>query len=98
MANFDPTKAYAWPAVEWAGTYSGPTDAAMLDESTSFDTTGFLNPIAGTFGWSLDLPDQTLSLTYTPSAVPEPGTLALTVLAGIVWARFWWRRWTPAAA
>ena len=80
MANFDPTKFYTWPAVEWAGTYSGPTNAAMLDATTSFDTSGFLNPIAGTFGWSLDLQDQTLSLTCA-SAVPEPGTLALVSVA-----------------
>ena len=55
----------------------------MLDASTSFDTSGFANPIAGTFGWSLDAADHTLSLTYTPSAVPEPGTLALAGFAAV---------------
>jgi hypothetical protein len=34
-----------------------------------------------TFGWSLDLADHTLSVTYTPIPVPEPGTLALVGLA-----------------
>src|SRR6266403_6152308 len=87
MANFDPTRSYSWLAAQWAGTYSGPTDAATLNAATSFDTSGFLNPIAGTFGWSLDPAGQTLSLTYSPSAVAEPGTLALVGLAaaGLGW-------------
>jgi autotransporter-associated beta strand protein len=88
MANFDPTRSYSWLAGQWAGTYSGPTDAAALNAATSFDTSGFLNPIAGTFGWSLDPAGQSLSLVYTPTAVPEPGTLALigvvTAVAGLV--------------
>ena len=46
---------------------------ASLDAATTFDTSGVVNPIAGNFGWSLDAADQTLSLTYTPTAVPEPG-------------------------
>jgi len=71
MDHFDPNSAYSWPAVLWAGTYSGPTDKALLDAATSFDTSGFLNPVAGTFGWSLG--GSSLSLSYTPSAVPEPG-------------------------
>jgi hypothetical protein len=88
MDHFDPLKSYVWPAVVWTGLYAGPTDAAMLDSSTAFDTTGFANVVAGNFGWSLDAGDHTLSLTYTPSAVPEPGTLALTGL-GLLTA---WRR------
>jgi autotransporter-associated beta strand protein len=83
MANFDPTKAYSWEAVAWVGAYSGPTDAATLDASTVFNTSEFANPIAGTFGWNLDPTAGTLSLTYTPSAVPEPGTLCLTGLSGL---------------
>jgi fibronectin-binding autotransporter adhesin len=86
MADFDPTHAYSWPAVRWTGTYSGPTDPTMLDAATAFDTSGFVNPIAGTFGWSLDQSDQTLSLIYTPSAVPEPGTMALVGAATLGWA------------
>ena len=87
MANFDPSQPYVWPAVRWDGIYSGPTDAAMLNAATAFDTSGIVNPIAGTFGWSLDLPGRTLSIVYTPSAVPEPGTLGLTALAGLVLVR-----------
>src|SRR5207302_4051774 len=77
MDHFHPTRSYLWPAVQWAGNYSGPTDVAALDAATAFDTSGFLNPVAGTFGWALDPAGHTLSLTYTPTAVPEPGTLAL---------------------
>jgi hypothetical protein len=83
MADFDPTQRYVWPAVQWAGNYSGPTDTATLDAATAFDTSGFLNPIAGGFGWQFDGADHTLSLVYTPSAVPEPGTLVLTAAAGL---------------
>jgi hypothetical protein len=81
MDNFDPSLPYSWPAVQWAGTYTGPTDPATLNAATLFDTSGFANPIDGVFGWSLDPVGQMLSLTYTP--VPEPGTLALSVLAGL---------------
>jgi autotransporter-associated beta strand protein len=86
MDHFDPNHFYVWPAAEWAGSYSGPTDAAALDAATSLDTSGFVNPVAGAFGWSLDPAGHTLSLTYTPSAVPEPGTLALLGAAGMGWA------------
>jgi hypothetical protein len=81
MADFDPTRSYDWLAVKWSGAYFGPDDAATLNADTAFDTSGFANPIAGTFGWSLDPTDQTLSLTYTPAAVPEPGTMSLIALA-----------------
>ena len=86
MADFDPSKPYSWPAVEWAGAYSGPTDPASLNAATAFDTTAFVNPIAGKFGWSLDLGSRSLSLTYTPSAVPEPGTTALLTVVAAGWA------------
>jgi hypothetical protein len=87
MADFDPSRPYSWLAAEWAGTYSGPTDVAALNAATTFDTSGFQNPIAGTFGWSLDPADHSLSLTYRPTAVPEPGTLALVgfAAAGLAW-------------
>jgi hypothetical protein len=50
MADFDPLRPYSWLAASWAGKYSGPTDPEALNASTAFDTTGFANPIAGTFG------------------------------------------------
>jgi autotransporter-associated beta strand protein len=83
MDHFNPNQAYSWSAVTWAGSYAGPTDAAALDASTAFDLSGFANPVAGRFGWALDLGGHNLSLTYTPSAVPEPGTLALGALAAL---------------
>jgi hypothetical protein len=88
MANFDPTQPYSWLAGEWTGTYSGPTDPAALDAATSFNTSGFVNPIEGTFGWSLDQADDKLFLTYSP--VPEPSSLALLGATGL--AAGWWRR------
>jgi autotransporter-associated beta strand protein len=92
MDHFDPSRSYQWPAVEWTGSYSGPADDGTLDAATAFDTAGFANPVAGRFGWSLDAADNTLSLTYTPTAVPEPGTLTLAGLAAVGWVRFWRRR------
>jgi autotransporter-associated beta strand protein len=81
MADFDSTRSYAWPAVHWAGIYAGPTDAAPLNAATVFDTSGFANPIQGTFGWSFDGGHETLDLVYTPTGVPEPGSLTLVAAA-----------------
>jgi hypothetical protein len=83
MSDFDLTRPYSWLAASWTGNYSGPADASALNAATAFDTTSFLNPIGGSFGLSLDTGGHSLSLTYTPSAVVEPGTLALTGLAGL---------------
>ena len=91
MADFDPNQPYSWPAARWAGTYFGPTGAAMLDADTAFDTSGFMNPFLGSFGWSFDAVAQTLSLTYTPTPVPEPGTLALASIAFVCGSAFWRR-------
>jgi autotransporter-associated beta strand protein len=88
LANFDPSKSYSWTAVTWTGAYSGPTDPAMLDAATQFNTGMFASPIAGTFGWQLDVAGKTLSLTYTPT--PEPGTFALLAAAAGGWLV--WRR------
>jgi hypothetical protein len=88
MADFDPARSYAWPAVTWAGIYTGPADGTALAAATTFDTSGFQNPVTGVFGWTLDAGSRTLSLTYTP--VPEPATLALTGAAAVAWVA--WRR------
>jgi hypothetical protein len=87
MADFDPTRSYTWLAAQWTGAYSGRTDAATLNADTAFDTSGFVNPIGGTFGWSLS--GSSLNLSYTPTPVPEPGTLALLGAAAAVG---WWKR------
>jgi hypothetical protein len=71
---------------------SQPTTAAP-DAATTFDMSGFNNPVDRTFGWSLDPASQTLSLFYTPSAVPEPGTFTLLGVAAVGWVTFWRRRW-----
>ncbi len=89
MADFDPNQSYSWTAARWTGSYAGPNDAATLDADTTFDTSGFANPIAGTFGWAVDSADQMLSLVYTPTPVPEPGTFALVAFAA---AAGWWGR------
>jgi hypothetical protein len=93
MAHFDSSQAYSWPAITWAGDYSGPAAPAALVAATRFDTTDFLNPVAGAFGWSLDSAGHTLSLTYTP--VPEPSTLALGALAAGGGLAVWRRRQRP---
>jgi autotransporter-associated beta strand protein len=92
MDHFDPTRPYSWPAVAWTGIYDGPTDTALLDAGTAFDTTGFANLVAGSFGWELNAADHTLSLTYAPSAVPEPGSFSLAALAATALASWRIRR------
>jgi autotransporter-associated beta strand protein len=84
MADFDPTRTYSWQAFQWSGAYAGPADDATLVASTVFDTSGFKNQLGGAFGWDLDAGGHSLSLVYTPSAVPEPGTLALVGLAAAI--------------
>ena len=83
MSDFDPTKSYTWKIFNYAGTYTGPTDTATLDASTIFDAAGFLNPHAGRFDWVLNQASQEMDLVFTPTAVPEPGTLSLLGVAGL---------------
>ena len=61
----------------------------MTTERDDFATPGSANPVAGSFGWNLEAAGQSLSLVYTPTAVPEPGTLALVGLAAAIVG---WRR------
>jgi hypothetical protein len=72
-------------AAQWSGAYSGPTDTATLDAATSFDTSGFVNNFNGTFGWTFG--GSSLSLSYTPTPVPEPGTLGLISIAALAGLR-----------
>jgi autotransporter-associated beta strand protein len=96
MDHFDRNQSYAWPAVMWTCSYAGPADDATLEASTAFDTSGFVNPIGGRFGWDLDAAGHMLSLTYTPTTVPEPSGLVLSglVAGGSVIIRRWRRRRT----
>ena len=83
MSDFDPTKSYVWKLFAYQGTYTGPTDTATLDASTVIDDSGFLNPHNGRFDLVLNQSSQEMDLTFTPTAVPEPGTLSLLGLAGL---------------
>jgi hypothetical protein len=89
----DGDQAYAWPVITFAGTYTGPTDSVTLTADTLFDLSQFQNPHTGTFTMQFDGMNKSIDLVYTPSAVPEPGTLALAGMAAIGWVTFWRRRW-----
>jgi PEP-CTERM motif len=67
-----------------------PDDSQERIVSTAFETSNIVSRMIGRFGWSLDPADHTLSLTYTPTPVPEPGTLAFVGLAAAGLAC--WRR------
>jgi hypothetical protein len=93
MSDFDPHLKYTLAVVHMdpAGTYTGPTDSATLTASTNFDVGLFankdagnnpINPAAFSFQW--DPANTNLNLIYSPTAVPEPGTLALTALGAII--------------
>jgi fibronectin-binding autotransporter adhesin len=83
MGHFDPNLSYTWRLFQYQGTYSGPTDSATLDASTIFDASGFLNTHPGRFDWVLNQAAKEMDLVYTPTAVPEPGTLSLVGLVGL---------------
>jgi hypothetical protein len=93
MSHFDPTQSYLWKLFSYEGAYTGPTDTASLDASTVIDDGGFLNPHAGLFDLVLNTASREMDLTFTPTAVPEPGTLALAGMAAIGWVSYWRRRW-----
>jgi hypothetical protein len=85
MTDFDSSQSYSWRLFAYAGSYTGPTDSASLDASTNLDTSGFLNPHGGRFDLALNQAAKEMDLIYTPTAVPEPGTLALLSAAGMGW-------------
>jgi hypothetical protein len=83
MSDFDPTQSYLWKLFSYEGAYTGPTDTASLNASAAIDASGFLNPHAGRFDLVLNTASREMDLTFTPTAVPEPGTLTLMGLAGL---------------
>jgi autotransporter-associated beta strand protein len=87
MTDFDPSQSYSWRLFGYQGSYTGPTDTASLDASTNLDASGFLNPHAGRFDLVLNQASQEMDLVFTPTAVPEPGTLALVGAAGVLLVR-----------
>jgi T5SS/PEP-CTERM-associated repeat protein/autotransporter-associated beta strand protein len=98
MTDFDPSQSYSWRLFGYQGGYTGPTDTASLDASTDLDASGFLNPHAGRFDLTLNQAAQEMDLVYTPTAVPEPGTLLLSAAAGIGCVGAARRRRHPSAA
>jgi autotransporter-associated beta strand protein len=79
----DGDQGFVWPVFTWQGTYSGPMDDATLTADTNFDLTNFANPHPGTFSLHYDGANKAIDLVYTPSAVPEPGTLALVLVVAL---------------
>jgi hypothetical protein len=91
----DGDQTFFWPLFSWTGTYSGPTDDTSLTSTVLLDTTNFVNPHPGTFGFHLDLvgdgTHRFIDLVYT-APIPEPGTFVLTGLGLLAAWRFRGRR------
>ena len=81
MANFDPNQAYSWPAFTWTGSYIGPSTVARRRRGDGVRHQRVLEPGGGHVRVELRRVGARVDLTYSPSAVPEPGTLALVGLA-----------------
>jgi hypothetical protein len=78
MQHFDPTQFYSWPFAVWGGMYTGPTDPNVLDLTSRFEDTLFLNNLqGGAFSWAWT-PGE-LDMTFTP--IPEPSPLWMVILA-----------------
>lgn len=85
MANFDELSDYIWNFVDTTGGITGFEETDFL-----LDTSGVANAYTGDFGISQI--DNSLFLTYTASAVPEPSTFALAALGLMGLAFFGWRK------
>jgi autotransporter-associated beta strand protein len=81
--NFNPLSDYTWTIVTAGG---GITNFAA--NKFFVDTTGFANPISGSF--SVVTSGNNLQLSY--AAVPEPEAIVCMLLAGIGGLYFWRRR------
>ncbi len=69
-ATFNPASNYTFNFVTASSGISGFTT-----ESFTLNTSAFTNPFSG--AWSIASDGSSLSLNYTASAIPEPGTYAL---------------------
>lgn len=81
--NFDATLPYAWPMIEAAGGISG-----ISSDNVFLDVSGFANGYAGEFGVALAGDGNSLLLTYSPNAVPEPSSVFIALL-GVALAIRW---------
>ncbi|GAB5559230.1 MAG: autotransporter-associated beta strand repeat-containing protein [Synoicihabitans sp.] len=79
VPNFNPDANASWTFVQTTTGISYGSGAS-IGASFALNTAGFQNSLNGTFGIAQD--GNNLNVTYTTSAVPEPGTFAL--LAGLI--------------
>jgi autotransporter-associated beta strand protein len=83
MDNFDANQSYSWVFVTTTTGISFGTGAS-IGASFVIDTSGFAHATNGSFG--ISQLGNNLALTYTTSAVPEPGSAALLLgVAAVLW-------------
>lgn len=90
-ANFDPLSPYAFDFV----TASGGVDGFSSD-AFAIDTSDFTNALTGI--WSVALANDSLQLTYAPTAVPEPSTYAILAGTAALGLAAWRRRRASVAS